>query len=221
MTEKETGPKKPQPHKMSRKRKLIAGALLVTTAATGGVGAAFWISSHGKEHTKYHRSLPLYATNDTYQDYNMISDTRLLREAWGAVQRTIPGEIGYMDAHAPKMGEPLTYLVYTQVDKKLELDNGVRDIKHEHYYKATVQCEDSMGLACKVVDAQETEAKDYRPLEVVAQEAVNNALPGHNVQLQITDPARQVVIFEDVSSGTPKLVKALCTKPLKYSCAVG
>jgi hypothetical protein len=203
--------RKTQPHKTLRKPGLVACALLATA---GALGTAFGISAmHGEHKKEWHHQLPLrYAINDTYQDATMISKNRLLEQAWSAVAETLPGEIGYMDAHAPEINKPLTFLDFSQVDKK---EFGVN---HEKKYKVTVQCEDSMGLACHVVKAEEIEAKDYRSLEAAAQAAANGAAPSHNLILRATDPARLAAIFEDATSATPQLVKVLCTNPLNYSC---
>jgi hypothetical protein len=203
------------PPPKQRKPGFAARALL---AAAGTLGMAFGIaadhSAVAEQQQMWVHKPPLrYAFGEEHQPPK-VTKSRLLIQAWSAVSEAIPGDIGYMDTHAPDINKPLTFLVAPQAGSKKF------GVSHNNIYKVTVQCRNTNGLACNIADVAQMEAKDYRSLEESAQDTANATAPGHNVQLQISDPARQVVIFDDLSLPTPNLIKVKCTNPLKYSCHV-
>lgn len=193
--------KETESEKACRKRRLVAGSALLVTA--GALGAAFAPSAFQQVtgHTDYTPS-QRFTIVDGYQDYTIIEHDRIREEAWLAVWKAHPGEIAYMDARMPVLGKPLAFLDAMADGKK---------------YAVTVQCEDSMGLACTVMGApQEIEARDYHPFGQAAQEAANKvASKGSSIQRGI-DPARLMAVFEDASTGNS--IRVLCTNPLNYSC---
>lgn len=201
---------KTRSHKTSRKHGLIAGALL---AAAGTLGAAFGAAAyHHASEPEWDSSPPPYYT---FGDGSpKVSKDRILIQAWGTVMHTIRGNAHYMDEQPPALNKPMTFLVYS-VDEVKRL--GVRP---KNFYKATVECRNSGELGCRVLKAEGIEAKNYRILEEAAQDAVNKALPGHDLQAPLLDFARQVAVFQDTSSGQLQLVKVKCTNPLDYSCTV-
>jgi hypothetical protein len=205
--------KKNTSHRKPSKWKLIAGTLsgagVTLCAVFGGVAAC-----HQANEPQWDSSAPPYYSFGDGENPAKPSKDRMLIQAWGTVYHTVRGDIGYMGEKAPALNEPLPFMLYTQEDAK---NLG---IQHENYYKITVKCRDNGVLACRVLKADKLEKKDYRSLEQAAQDELNKARPGNNLQLLFSDFARQVVLFGDASSPMPKFTEVKCTNPLNYSCKV-